>query len=111
MLFRSAWTARQDAAGLTSRLQVHGIPAHLVSEAPDVWVDPQLVARELLQWTPHPVARSVIVDQPPYRFTRSRGSYDWAGPTYGQHTFDVLTDILGYDGDRIAELAIAEALE
>ena len=53
----------------------------------------------------------MIVDQPPYRFTRSRGSYDWAGPTYGQHTFDVLTDILGYDGDRIAELAIAEALE
>jgi crotonobetainyl-CoA:carnitine CoA-transferase CaiB-like acyl-CoA transferase len=106
-----AWTARQDAAGLTSRLQVHGIPAHLVSEAPDVWVDPQLVARELLQWTPHPVARSVIVDQPPYRFTRSTGSYDWAGPTYGQHTFDVLTDILGYDGDRIAELAVAEALE
>jgi crotonobetainyl-CoA:carnitine CoA-transferase CaiB-like acyl-CoA transferase len=107
----AAWTARQDAAGLTSRLQAHGIAAHLVSEAPDVWVDPQLVDRGLLRWTPHPVARSVVVDQPPYRFTRSTGSYDWAGPTYGQHTFEVLTDILGYDGDRIAELAVAEALE
>jgi len=107
----AAWTARQDAAGLTSRLQIHGIPAHLVSEAPDVWVDPQLVSRGLLRWTPHPVARHAVVDQPPYTFTRSTGSYDWAGPTYGQHAFDVLQGILGYDEDRIAELAIAEALE
>ena len=105
------WTSRQDAAGLSSRLQIHGVPAHLVSEAPDVWVDPQLVHRELLRWAPHPTARQAVVDQPPYRMTRSRGSYDWAGPTYGQHTFEVLEGILGYDGDRIAELAIAEALE
>ena len=34
-----------------------------------------------------------------------------AGPTYGQHVEEVLGGILGYDGERIAELAIAEALE
>jgi formyl-CoA transferase len=34
-----------------------------------------------------------------------------AAPSLGQHTFEVLTDILGYDGDRIAELAAAEVLE
>ncbi|MFN0029532.1 MAG: CoA transferase [Acidimicrobiales bacterium] len=106
-----AWTARQDTAGLTSRLQAHGIPAHLVSEAHDIWVDPQLAERGMFCWTPHPVARSVVVDQPPYRLSRSAGSYDWAGPTYGQHSHDVLHGILGYDDDRIAELAIAEALE
>jgi crotonobetainyl-CoA:carnitine CoA-transferase CaiB-like acyl-CoA transferase len=105
------WTAKQDAVGLTSRLQIHGVPAHLVSEAPDIWVDPQLVGRGMFRWTPHPFARHAVVDQPPYRLSRSPGSYDWAGPTYGQHTFDVLHDILGYDEDRIADLAIAEALE
>jgi crotonobetainyl-CoA:carnitine CoA-transferase CaiB-like acyl-CoA transferase len=107
----AAWTAGQDAAGLTSRLQAHGIPAHLVAEGPDAWVDPQLVHRQMFRWTPHPIARSVVVDQPPYELTRSRGGYDWAGPTYGQHSYEVLHDILGYDDDRIAELAIAEALE
>lgn len=105
------WTAKQDAVGLTSRLQIHGVPAHLVSEAPDIWVDPQLVGREMFRWTPHPFARYAVVDQPPYRLSRSPGSYDWAGPTYGEHTFEVLHDILGYDEDRIADLAIAEALE
>jgi formyl-CoA transferase len=82
-----------------------------VSEAPDIWVDPQLVGRGMFRWTPHPFARHAVVDQPPYRLSRSPGSYDWAGPTYGQHIFDVLHDILGYDEDRIADLAIAEALE
>ncbi len=105
------WTARQDAPGLASRLQAHGIPAHNVAEGPDAWVDPQLAHREMFRWTPHPIARSVVVDQPPFALTRSRGAYDWAGPTYGQHSYEVLHDILGYDDDRIAELAIAEALE
>jgi crotonobetainyl-CoA:carnitine CoA-transferase CaiB-like acyl-CoA transferase len=47
----------------------------------------------------------------PYTLSRSAGGFDWAGPMYGQHSMEVLEDILGYDGDRIAELAIAEALE
>jgi crotonobetainyl-CoA:carnitine CoA-transferase CaiB-like acyl-CoA transferase len=51
------------------------------------------------------------VDQPPYRLSRSGGGVDWAGPTYGQHAFEVLSGILGYDADRIAELAAAEVLE
>jgi crotonobetainyl-CoA:carnitine CoA-transferase CaiB-like acyl-CoA transferase len=82
-----------------------------VSEAPDIWSDPQLVERGIFRWTPHPIARRVVVDQPPYRLSRSPGSYDWAGPTYGQHADEVLRGILGYDDERIAELAIAEALE
>ena len=32
-------------------------------------------------------------------------------PTYGQHAYEVLHDLLGYDEDRIADLAVAEALE
>jgi crotonobetainyl-CoA:carnitine CoA-transferase CaiB-like acyl-CoA transferase len=32
-------------------------------------------------------------------------------PTYGQHTHQVLKEILGYDDDRIAALAAAGALE
>jgi crotonobetainyl-CoA:carnitine CoA-transferase CaiB-like acyl-CoA transferase len=107
----AGWTSRQDAVGLTSRLQIHGVPAHVVSEAPDIWVDPQLVQRGMFLWTPHPFARQAVVDQPPYRLSRSPGSYDWAGPTYGQHLYEVLHDILGYDEDHIADLAIAEALE
>ena len=43
--------------------------------------------------------------------SRAVGGYAWAGPTYGQHVEEVLRGILGYDDDRITELALAEVLE
>jgi len=47
----------------------------------------------------------------PYKMSAAHSGFDWAGPTYGEHSMEVLEDLLGYDGERIAELAIAEALE
>ncbi|MFT7645768.1 MAG: hypothetical protein ACI8Y4_000501, partial [Candidatus Poriferisodalaceae bacterium] len=32
-------------------------------------------------------------------------------PTLGENTFEILTDLLGYDGDRVAELAVLGVLE
>ena len=43
--------------------------------------------------------------------SRSTDEITDSGPTYGQHTFQVLEEILGYDADRIAELAVAGVLE
>ncbi|MEL7154966.1 MAG: CoA transferase [Actinomycetota bacterium] len=105
------WTAAQIGAGLQLRLQAHGIPAHAVQNSGECFNDPQLVHRGHFQWAPHPEARSVPIDGMPHHLSRSPGGFDWAGPTYGQHAMEVLTDLLGYDGDRIAELAVAEALE
>lgn len=106
-----AWTAPQHPAGLQVRLQTHGIAAHQVANAADCLNDPQLVHRNHFTWVPHPEARQVMVDGMPYTLSRSPGGFEWGGPSYGQHTMEVLEGILGYDGDRIAELAIAGALE
>ena len=73
--------------------------------------DPQLVHRRHFRWAPHPIAGKVLVDAMPYTLSRSSPDFAWGGPTYGQHTMEVLEDILGYDGERVAELAVAEALE
>jgi benzylsuccinate CoA-transferase BbsF subunit len=107
----AGWTAIQDGHGLAIRLQQHGIPAHLVQNSGDCLTDPQLVHRGHFVWLPHPYVGRALVDQPPYRLSRSSGGAGWAGPTYGQHTFEVLSEILGYDADRIADLAAAEVLE
>ena len=34
-----------------------------------------------------------------------------AGPTFGEDAFEILSENLGYDADRIAELAAAGLLE
>jgi crotonobetainyl-CoA:carnitine CoA-transferase CaiB-like acyl-CoA transferase len=106
-----AWTKNQSAGGLQIRLQRHGIAAHMVQDTSDCMNDPQLVHRGHFPWAPHPEAGQVMIDGIPYQLSRSVGGFEWAGPTYGQHSMEVLEDILGYDGDQIAELAIAEVLE
>lgn len=52
-----------------------------------------------------------MIEGIPHRLSRSIGGFDWGGPTYGQHSMEILEGILGYDSDQIAELAVAEALE
>ena len=34
-----------------------------------------------------------------------------AAPSLGEHTIDVLREVLGYDDDRIADLVISGAIE
>lgn len=106
-----AWTAKQDSTGLMYRLQAQGIPAHEVQNSGELLADSQLGYRGHFLWLDQPYVRKAIVDTPPQRFSRTEGSYGWAGPTYGQHSEEVLRGILGYDDDRITDLAIAEVLE
>ena len=44
------------------------------------------------------------MEGPRFALRRTPGRVSSSGPTYGQHTFEILTDLLGYDADRIAAL-------
>ncbi|MDA3038312.1 MAG: formyl-CoA transferase, partial [Actinomycetota bacterium] len=57
----------------------------------------------------HP-SRGCIVEGTRFRLEASPGRPRRHAPHLGEHTFEVLTEILGYDGDRVADLAAAEAL-
>ena len=107
----ATWTEGQSPGGLQIRLQQHGVTAHMVQDTGDCMNDPQLVHRNHFPWVPHPEARQVMVDGIPHQLSRSEGGFDWAGPTYGQHAMEILEGILGYDGEQIANLAVAEVLE
>ena len=107
-----AWTTERDPVAAQERLQAAGVAAHQVQNSPECLADPQLVARG--GWTvaaAHPTMGRIPVGAPPIRMSRTPGHVTAAGPTLGQHTFEVLHDLLGYDTDRIAGLAAAEILE
>ena len=59
----------------------------------------------------HPVHRTCVVEGPRVRLSRTPGRVTRAGPRLGEHTDVVLRDLLGYDDERIAELAVAGALD
>lgn len=108
----SQWTLSIEAEEAQARLQKVGVAAHQVQNSPECAVDPQLAARG--GWmvpASHEVMGTVLVGASPIRLSRTPAQLATAGPTLGQHTFEVLTDLLGYDSDRIAGLAAAEVLE
>ena len=107
----AGWTATMDMTAAQERLQAAGVAAHRVQNSPECMADPQLVHRQHFRTVEHAAQGTTVIEGTRYRLSRTPAVITRGGPTIGQHTFDVLTDILGYDGDRIAELAVAEVLE
>ena len=46
----------------------------------------------------------------PVRLSETPGSVRTAAPEFGQHTEEVLIDVLGYDWDRLTELRKQEVI-
>ncbi len=106
-----AWTAEKDPDVLQDELQAAGVPAHQVQNSPEVIVDPQLVHRDHFHEVPHDIYGHTWAEQYGFRLSRADGTPRRPGPMWGEHNYEILSELLGYDGDRIAELAIAEVLE
>ena len=92
-------------------LQNAGVPVHQVQNSPEIASDDQLIHRDHFVEVPHAVYESTWVEQYGFRFSRSDGTPNRSGPLWGEHTFEILNDFLGYDGDEIADLVIAGVLE
>jgi formyl-CoA transferase len=97
MMGRAAdeWTALFDAEGL---------PAGPVNSMDRVVLDPQVMAREMIQTFQHPIAGSVKAIDMPYRFSTDGTSIRSAPPLLGEHTEEVLSGLLGYSQDEISRL-------
>ncbi len=107
----ATWTARRSAADSEAACQAVGIAAHQVQNADELAVDPQL--HHLGHWltVAHSHHGDTIVEGPRVRLSDTPIGPTRAAPMLGEHTFEVLADLLGYDPDRIADLAVAEVFE
>ncbi len=106
----AGWARGQDGVALMHRLQDVGVAAHIVQNSPEYTVDPQVIHRGQQVEVPHAKQGTTIVDASRFALSRTPAQVTYGGPTLGEHTFDILTEVLGYDSDRIAELAVAELL-
>jgi crotonobetainyl-CoA:carnitine CoA-transferase CaiB-like acyl-CoA transferase len=52
-----------------------------------------------------------LVENSRMRLTRTPARVERCAPTLGQHTDQILMDILGYDQERVGELRAAGVLE
>jgi benzylsuccinate CoA-transferase BbsF subunit len=107
----AAWTAPQHEGDVERRVQARGIPAHVVANSPESWVDPQLAHRGHFVTVDHALHGEVTVEGTRWLFSRTPPTSYRAAPTLGQDAFAILSELLDYDVDRIADLAAAELLE
>ncbi|MEZ5261527.1 MAG: CoA transferase [Acidimicrobiales bacterium] len=107
----AAWSAGRDPDEAAAELRAAGVAAHTVQNGSRLLGDHQLAARHWLVNVDHGRIGQLPVGATPIRFSRSDIEPQRAGPCLGEHTFDILSEVLGYDGDRIAELAVSEVLE
>jgi len=107
----SQWTSQRSGAETQDSLQEAGVTAHRVQMSEALAEDAQLEHRRHFRHVNHMTNEKMWVEGTRFLMSRSRDEITDAGPSYGQHTFEVLEGILKYDADRIAELAVAGVLE
>jgi crotonobetainyl-CoA:carnitine CoA-transferase CaiB-like acyl-CoA transferase len=101
----SEWTARHSVTDAVDALRAAGVAAARVTSAAALLRDPQLHARGFWETVDHPVAGSFLCTGMPFVFTgRERRWLRRVPPLYGQHTGEVLTDVLGHSAEDLAAL-------
>ena len=103
------WCRGQDPWALAARLAEAGVPAAVVQRPSDLYNDPQLAARGFFVTCEHGVMGPTPYDGPATLFSATPPRLT-AAPVLGEHTGEVLRDILGFSDDEIAELAAADVL-
>ena len=66
--------------------------------------DPQVLANDLLPEFDHPTLGKIRETGIPIEFSETPGSIREPAPQLGQHTEEVLVDLLGYSWDDIERL-------
>ncbi len=101
----SRWCATQERDTLVEALLGSGIPAAPLTHPRDVTHNPQIRARGFLQSLAHPVTGTHELPGLPMRFSMLGARwYRTPAPTLGEHTEEVLRDLLGLDTVEIGRL-------
>jgi benzylsuccinate CoA-transferase BbsF subunit len=106
----AGWTSEHDALDVQARLQARGVPCHEVANSTQSFADPQLQHRGHFVHAEHSLHGKFWVEAPRIQLSRTPGVVHRAGPMIGEHLFEVLSDHLGYDDDKVADVIATGAL-
>jgi crotonobetainyl-CoA:carnitine CoA-transferase CaiB-like acyl-CoA transferase len=99
------WTRRRSAEEVTQVLQAAGVAAGIVADAEDLCVrDPHLAARGHWRELESSAGDTVRLDGVTAPLSATPGSIDAPGPLRGEHTDQVLGELLGLDRAALDDL-------
>ena len=81
-----------------------GMPVTPIYDAYEAIDDQHIVDRGMRLKVEHPIAGEYTVPNFPVKFYNTPGKVETASPVLGQHTEEILVELLGYTKDRVIEL-------
>lgn len=98
------WIKSKPVEQICAALDERGVACQLVLGIADIVHDPQYQARGTIVDVPHPQLGSLKMAAPTPALSETPAPPVQPAPALGQHTDDVLRDLLGYDDERINRL-------
>ena len=86
-------------------LEAEGIPCAPINTVDKVANDPHIKAREMIVELEHPLAGPLRMPGVPVKYSRTPGSVDFPAPLLGQHTAELLIELLGWDAGKAEAFA------
>ena len=91
-------------------LEAAKVPCGAINNLAEVFADPQVRARDMVHEWKHPLADGLRLVNSPLKLGATPVRHDLPPPLLGQHTGEVLGEVLGYDAERIAALRAQEVI-
>ena len=83
-----------------SALEAAKVPCGAINNLAEVFADPHINARGMVQHWQHPLQPDLRLVASPLKMSRTPVRQDIPPPLLGQHTRDVLSDVLGYSAQQ-----------
>ena len=93
------WTRTLTSAELEAVLNEHSVPNGKIYTAPDMLADAHFAAREAIVTMVHPLLGDFPMQNVVPKLSDTPGEVRWVGPELGEHTDEVLTELLGLDDE------------
>ena len=105
----TAHTSGWEPHALMEALQARGVPAGVAQTMEDrMERDPQLAAREFYRVAGHAELGPHRFEGVPIQFSAARWRMERAAPLVGEHTYEIVTGLLGFSDEEYARM-VAEA--
>lgn len=84
-------------------LEEAGLPCAPINTVDRIVNDPHIAARNMIVEVEHPVAGKLKMPGVPVKLSATPGSVDFPAPLLGQHTHEILKEVLGWDEEKTTE--------
>jgi crotonobetainyl-CoA:carnitine CoA-transferase CaiB-like acyl-CoA transferase len=100
----------RSKADWLAALEAAKVPCGAINNLAEVFADPQIAARGMVTEWRHPVKDDLKLVSSPMRLSATPVRTDLPPPLLGQHTDEVLRELLNYSEEKLSELKSAKAI-